>query len=172
MKSLVAAVAVVLGLASGALAADPPLVVEETPAGGTVWDGFYAGVGITGAYNVDFAETFGFVDGVVGFNVQADTFVFGGEVVLSGWQSNLAGPGLSTNGEIRGGVLVTDDVLLYGSVGALYYITGGNVYGQLGVGVEFAVADNTTLDVQYKYWRQLGGAFQTHSISTSLLWHF
>jgi len=176
MKTILAAAIMAVGtfLSGAALAADLPVIVDDqTMAEATsVWNGIYVGVGTTVAYNVDFAETFGFGDAVVGANMQKDAFVFGAEAYLSGWRSTLAGPGLSAGAEVRGGYLVTPDVLLYLSGGAMHFISGGNTYGQIGVGTEFKLADNLSLDVEYKYWHQLGGIYQTHSLSTSLLWHF
>lgn len=177
MKKIVAGMAFAAALmGSTAFAADLVVVDEQTMdfASDTSWSGFYAGVGITGAYNVDFAETFGFGDVIVGANVQADSFVFGAEAYLSGWRSNLAGPGWSGGAEVRAGYLVAPEVLVYVSGGAMHFITGGATYGQLGVGAEFMVAEDLSLDLEYKYWRELGGAgvFQTHSVSASLLWHF
>jgi opacity protein-like surface antigen len=167
--------ALALGFSTAALAADLDIDIDtdEICCEDTApWDGVYAGLGLAGAYNVNFAETFGFVDGILGVNVQAENWVVGGEVAISGWRSNLAGPGLSTHGQLRTGYLVTPEVLLYGSLGALYFISGGAAYGQLGVGTEFMLAQDLSLDLEYKYWREFTTGWQTHSISTSLLWHF
>lgn len=146
----------------------------STAAHAADWDGFYAGLGLSGAYNVNLGERFGFVDGIVGVNAQLEgDFVVGAEVALSGWISDApAGPGLSASGEVRGGFLVTPDVLLYGSAGAMHFISGGATYLQVGAGAEFAVADNMSLDLQYKYWVEMPGVYRDHSLSASLLWHF
>lgn len=174
MKAISLGAVLVLGLCvAHANAADLAYpVVDEQSMPANTWNGFYAGVGLTGAYNINFAETFGFIDATVGANMQADSYVVGAEATVSGWKSTIAGPGLSIGGEIRGGYLVTPETLLYLSGGAMHYITGGATYGQVGAGVEFAVAENTSVDLEYKYWHQIGGVYQTHSLSTSVLWHF
>ena len=175
MKTTLSIGAVIFGSwTAGAMAADLTLPPDDQMMGmaSDTWNGIYAGAGLTAAYNVDFGETFGFADGIVGFNHQVGDFVFGAEAYLSGWQSNLAGPGISAGIEGRGGYLVTPDVLVFASGGAMHFITGGATYGQLGLGAEFAVAEHLSVDFEYKYWHQIGGTYQTHSLSTSLLWHF
>ena len=176
MKAISLGAMLVLGLSMAHASAadlDYPVVDDQSIGGGVdPWNGLYAGVGLTGAYNLNFSETFGFIDGIVGGNIRADSWVVGGEATISGWKSNIAGPGLSVGGELRGGYLVTPEALLYLSGGAMHYITGGATYGQIGAGVEFVVAQNTSLDLEYKYWHQIGGVYQTHSLSASVLWHF
>lgn len=170
-----AAAALLLGT-SGSLAADAPLYIDESTldmAGPSQWEGFYAGVGITGAHNVNFAEDFGFLDVIGGFNVQADAFVFGAEAWLSGWRSTLAGPAFSGGVEGRAGYLVTPGALAYLSLGAMnFFVANGNTYAQLGAGMEFALTESMSTDIEYKYWQQLGGSNVTHSLSASVLWHF
>jgi opacity protein-like surface antigen len=152
---------------------DYPIVDEPAPAASDAWNGLYAGVGLTGAYNIDFAETFGFIDGIVGGNLRADSWVVGAEASVSGWKSTISGPGLAIGGELRGGYLVSPDALAYLSGGVTHFVkTGGATYGQIGAGVEFVVAQNTSLDLEYKYWHEIGGPYQTHSLSASVLWHF
>lgn len=179
MRTVLAAAALTICLgASGTNAADVPLIIDDRAlemASPSYWDGFYAGIGAAAAYNIDFAETFGFLDAIVGVNVQADSFVFGAEAWLSGWRSNLAGPGVTGGAEVRAGYLVTPEVLAYLSLGAVQFLqAGGGTYAQLGAGVEFGVTESMSLDFEYKYWKEISGAavYQTHSVSTSALWHF
>lgn len=111
----------------------------------------------------------------------------------TGWYAGL---------ETRAGYLVTDSVLLYGALG----ITGiysdnnttftytdaagdtqqetadifGNVFGNVGVGVEFAVSQNLSLDLQYKYYGISALDFiedselntSGHGVSAQVLFHF
>ena len=83
--------------------------------------------------------------------------MFGAEAYLSGWVSNLAGPGTSVGGEVRAGFLAKPEVLVYVSGGGMHFITGGATYGQVGVGVEFAAAEKMTIDIEYKFWQEMGG---------------
>jgi len=177
LKELLAAAPLIVMLAAtGAQAADAPLIIEDETiamASPTVWDGFYAGVGLTGSHYAPIAEVTGFLDGIVGYNVSHDSFVFGAEAWLSGWQSNQFGPGLAGGVQGRGGFLVTPGALAYGSLGVMGYLqANGAVYAQLGLGVEFAVADGMTMDIEYKHWREIGGPKSQNSVSASVLWHF
>jgi outer membrane immunogenic protein len=167
-----------LGLAAALLLAAAPVMAadlivdipdEEAVALSSQWDGAYAGIGgiayAAGSTGVGF-------QGILGANATvADNFILGGEIY--------AGPSLdSVNGfyfvggaEVRGGFLVTEDVLIYGALG-FEADTSTDVYGTIGGGVEFAVAEDLTLDVEYKYFDGLNTATTAHQIGLSLNWHF
>lgn len=175
MKTTLTVTVLAIGMiASGAMAADAPLIVDESAFEmASPWTGFYAGVGATGGRIED--ETFGYLDGIAGFNWQSDAFVLGAEAWLSGWRSSIAGPGLSGGAEIRAGYLVTPEVLTYVSAGVMHFLrANGATYAQLGAGVEFMVADDMSVDLEYKHWQEIsgGGIFRGDSVSASVLWHF
>jgi opacity protein-like surface antigen len=157
---------------SGAMAAD--LVVDEPAivAATSHWDGAYAGIGVAVISSTTIAETIGAVQGSVGGNVTFDKFLLGAEAYLSVSQSSLGGaPYYAIGAEGRGGVLATDAVLLYGALGA-EYVQGGNTYATVGGGAEFSVAENVSLDLEYKYYIGLNNTWQGHSLSLSANWHF
>lgn len=156
-------------MASAALAADL-LEPVTTPDAAVDWNGMYVGVGISGAYNPAIPESLAFGDFIVGANMQSDNFVFGGEAVLSGYVSDFPDQGWSASGEVRAGMLVAPDTLLYGSLGAIHFGAGAN-YVQVGGGVEFMVSDQMSLDLEGKYWDQVGGGYNLYSGSASVLWH-
>ena len=173
MFNKLAVAAVILGsMSTAALAADlvvdVPVVDEVAPSD---WDGFYAGLGLTGTRYTPGADVLGSLDAIVGVNVVADMFVLGVEGQISGYTSTF-GNGVQVSGEIRGGVLATPDILIYGSLGDTYFITGGGNYVNLGIGAEFKVAEKTTLDLEYKHGWGTNVGFQSDSVSASVLWHF
>jgi opacity protein-like surface antigen len=171
--SKLAVAAVVVGSMSTAafaadLIVDVPVIEEAAPSD---WDGFYAGLGVTGTMYTPGGDTLGSLDGIIGVNVVADMFVLGVEGQISAYSSTF-GNGVQLAGEIRGGVLATPDVLIYGSLGDTYFVTGGGNYVNAGLGIEFKVAESTSLDLEYKHGWGTNVPFQSDSISASVLWHF
>ncbi|MEO6179375.1 MAG: outer membrane beta-barrel protein [Devosia sp.] len=150
------------------LVVDVPMVDEVSPSD---WSGFYAGLGLTGTAYTPGADILGSIDAIAGVNVVADMFVLGVEGQISGYTSTF-GNGIQVSGEVRGGVLASPDVLIYGSLGDTYFVTGGGNYVTAGVGVELKVAEKTTLDLEYKHGWGTNVAFQSNSLSASVLWHF
>lgn len=134
------------------------------------WDGFYAGIGGAGSfYNT--GVTIGQVEVEAGVNFTSGDFLFGAEALV-GWAINNAGTNSAVIGaEGRLGYLVTPEVLLYLSGGGVHYFNGSTTFGTLGAGVEFAVTDDVSLDLEYKYlWNS--AALNGHEIGASVLWHF
>lgn len=179
MKRVISVVFIALGAVAPAMAADAPLIVDEQAiemASPGDWTGFYAGVGATGIAFNDSNETIGSLDGIVGFNWQAhDSFVVGAEAWLSGWRSNLDFSGISGGSEIRAGFLVTPALLAYASLGGMHFFQdGGATYAQLGLGAEYAVSDDISIDLEFKHWQEVSGAgvYRANSVSASVLWHF
>lgn len=161
------------------MAADAPLIIDDQAiemASPGEWTGFYAGLGATGVVFNDTDEMMGSLDAVVGFNWQAnDRFVVGAEAWLSGWASNYDVEGLNGGTEIRAGFLVTPALLAYASLGGLQFLKeNGATYAQIGLGVEYAVTDDISVDLELKHWQEVSGAgvYQANSLSASVLWHF
>jgi len=169
IKKILLGTASALLISGSALAADP---VQDYSSNGFDWDGFYMGVGVTGSSltNGGPAVTTAYVDIIAGFNVTNDQLLFG----LEGWLGGYNGGGSSGSGggiEARAGYLASDDMLIYASAGRYHYDAGGQ-YTTVGLGAEFVVADNITLDTEYKYWGWSNTGFTGHSIGVSANWHF
>lgn len=173
-KSVLAASAIAL-MTGVAYAADPVMYPEPAPVvanGSFDWDGFYAGLGITGASfsNGGPSETVGFLDLIVGGNITYDNFLFGAEAWFGGYRDSVD-TGTGIGAEARAGYLVSDEVLVYTGVG-MYRFDGGGQYTTVGLGTEFAVSDDVTIDLEYKYWGWSNTSFTAHSFGASALWHF
>jgi len=157
-------------ISTAAFAADP---VAETTPGGFDWDGFYAGVGVTGSSLTNgVTDTTAYLDIIAGFNVTHENFLFGVEGWLGGYSiNNGASTGTGGGIEARAGYLASEDVLVYTSVGRYHYDAGAQ-YTTLGLGAEFVVSDNLTIDTEYKYWGWSNNGFTGHSIGLSGNWYF
>lgn len=166
--ALLASVAAV-GFGSAAQAADLVVldpVVQEF-ATGFDWDGAYINVSVYGGVT-DFSPNIYGVAGTIGFGGTSDSFYYGAEVaaVYDGLFQDFA-----LRGDVRLGVLVTDDVLLYGLAGLGYAVGNQTAYGILGAGVEFAVSDSMTIRAQYEAeMYDFGGIAHVGAIGLS--WYF
>ncbi|MCF4098055.1 hypothetical protein [Maritalea mediterranea] len=173
LKSILTLSATTLLMVGSALAGDaidyPPLPTEYVQVGFD-WEGFYAGVGIGGA-NIN-GDTMAQLDAIVGVNVTQDDFLIGAEIWLGGYRDQGSGAMGGSGGiEARAGYLFTQDVLAYAGIGRHFYDTGDQ-YTSIGLGTEFVVSDQVTLDFEYKYlgWSDTGNT--GHSFGASALWHF
>ena len=140
------------------------------------WTGFYAGFGATGIAFVEPEASMAALDAIAGFNSQAsDSIVVGAEAWLSGWRSNIDDTGLSVGAEIRAGFLVTPQLLAYASLGAMHFLKeDGATYAQFGLGAEYMVTEDISVDLEYKHWQEVSGAgvYSANALSASVLWHF
>lgn len=139
------------------------------------WDGFYAGVGVSGSTwsNGGPALTALDLDAVVGVNYTYDDFLIGLEASVGPWWDSAPNNGYAASLEARAGMLVTPETLLYASGGAYKFLSGGGVvYGYVGAGAEYAVSSNVTVDAEYRYlgWSTTG--WTSHMGTVSALWHF
>ncbi|WP_027833419.1 outer membrane protein [Maritalea myrionectae] len=164
-------------MSGAALAADPveyPPLPEEYESNGFDWDGFYAGIGLSGSSLSNDTNTVNraYVDAIIGFNATYNDFLVG----VEGWANvhdaiNIADYGYGIGVEGRMGYLVTDSVLVYGGIGQ-YLFDGGALYSTAGIGTEFAISDEMSLDLEYKYWYTQANDYSGHSLGASALWHF
>lgn len=177
VKSILVAGATTAVLAGAAVAADPIMPVPVVPvapvASGFDWNGFYAGVGVGGAFlsNPPATSTHTLLNVVVGGNIVADSFLFGLEGSAGGYWLSGGGSGWNATASARAGVLVDPNVLVYGALSATAYSAGAR-YGSVGGGVEFAVSDNVSLDVEYKYHAWSNNGWNGHVIGAQALFHF
>lgn len=175
---LLAGGAATLMLAVGATAAADPVITPDPminyASPGFNWDGFYAGAGIGGAALTDgtYATRTLDLQAVGGYNYTASDFLIGIKGAIGPYWSAAGGRDVVVSGELRGGVLITPQTLLYGSAGARYYLRGAALYGFVGAGAEFAVTDNISMDFEYRYLGWSNNTWSGHRASFATLWHF
>lgn len=105
------------------------------------WEGPYAGLWVSGLTTPAFA-----LGADLGVNILLDPAVLAGVEGNVSWQSDNS---WSVQGHGRLG-FVAEPVLIYGLAGLGWNSANGG-YVPLGVGAEFAVADNLTLKAEYNY---------------------
>lgn len=141
----------------GALAADVMSVPVSTPSAiempiydspGFDWSGFYAGV-FAGVTDAEVSGTQYGLGVNLGVNATFDFYLVGAEVSVQGLNGEI---GESVYGQIlgRAGLIVTEDVVVYGAGG--YGIDLGTPDEQdylLGAGVELALTDSVSVRAQY-----------------------
>lgn len=164
--------------ATGAFAADlntmPTPVPMEAPVAQQAafdWNGFYAGV-YGGAQNSS-AGGMQYGLGVnVGVNAAFDFYLLGGEVAIHGLTG---GAGSTSYAEVlgRAGVIVTDNVMVYGAAGYGIDLGAPNEDDILaGGGVELALTDNVSLRGQYLHGFPITGGNPKDQITIGAAYHF
>ncbi len=168
LRLTVGAIAFSAALAGVACAADMSM-----PAPAFDWDGFYAGLGITGgAFTTGpTPSNYAALDAIAGFNITSDRLLFGAEGQVSGYRDFTFGNGWLVKGEMRAGYLASDEALLYSSLAGVHFSGGANYVG-IGGGGEFAATDNMSIDVEAIYYPWSNNAYRMITASGSLLWHF
>lgn len=171
MKSLGLGIAATLFLATApALAADLVVDVPAIEMATSNWDGAYAGFGAS-AYAGTLSRGVN-IAGIIGANKTiGENGLVGGELYVAPGIDNGLGLFVVLGAEARGGFLVNDTALIYGAAG----IEGdsfGSIFGTLGGGVEFAMTDDLSLDIEYKHQFGLNTATQLNQLGASLNWHF
>ena len=179
MRPLMIAIAALLA-ATPALAADAITVPVSSAAvavpiaegdSGFSWTGFYAGIyGVAQSGPVSGSQFGGGIN--VGVNAQFDFFLVGGEVAFQGLAG---GAGATSYGQVvaKGGIVVSDDLAIYGAAG--YGIdTGAPVEDHLlvGGGLELAVTDDVSLKAQYLHGFPITGANPVEQVSVGANFHF
>lgn len=143
-------------------------VADDT---GFDWNGFYAGI-----YGVAQSSPLGgFQYGAglaVGANAAFDFFLVGGEVAFLGLTG---GAGSTSYVQVlgKGGLILTDDVAVYGAAG--YGLdTGAPVQDQalVGAGVELALTDDVTVRAQYLHGFPITGANPIEQVTVGANLHF
>lgn len=164
--------------ATQAVAADVVTVPTSTPIavpvhdeGAFSWDGFYAGVyGVTDSSSAG-QDQYGL--GIqAGVNTQFEFLLAGAEVSVQGLSGDV---GTTTYGQIlgRAGLVVSDDVLVYGAGG--YGLDLGAPEDDdllLGGGLEVAVTDSVSLNAQYLRGVPLSGGDPTNQVTLGAKFHF
>lgn len=178
LKKTVLATSAIALLTGASYAADPvmyPAPAPQVADEGFDWDGFYAGVGFSmdALSNGGPADSYGYLDAIIGYNYTHENILIGAEAWIGGYWDIATGTDTGYGGGVEGrvGYLVTDKWLIYSGIGYFKYDAGAD-YATLGLGTEYAVTENVSLDVEYKYWQGLSNNFAGPSLGTSLLWHF
>ena len=145
---------------------DPVIYDESQP---MIWDGFYAGVtGGLARTSVGYVH----VGAAIGYNaVVADGIVVGAELQTSAYFNENGYIGSDILAFARAGVLVTDDVLIYGLAGVGVLTPDTEVY-TIGAGLEYAVADNVSLRLEAQGLGSFGGAPGLGKLSIGAMFHF
>jgi opacity protein-like surface antigen len=161
LKSALLATVATAALSSATLAAD--LVIDAEPiidnSYGFDWEGPYAGLWAGGLTNPGVFA----LGADLGVNIMLDSSLLAGLEGNLSWETNNT---WSVQGHGRLG-FVADQALIYGLAG-VGWNSGSGGYIPLGVGAEFAVADNLTLKAEYNY--QWGP--NRHVGKVGFNWHF
>ena len=139
--------------------------------GGFDWNGFYAGVYGLGQTSPVGGGQLG-IGADVGANARFEFILVGGEVAIQG-----LGGGAGTTGYVEGlgkaGIALSDNAIAYGTVGAGFSLGGPAETDILaGGGVEFAVADNVSINARYLHGFPVTGANPKDQISIGANFHF
>lgn len=165
--------AVTLGCFSASEAADPAAETATIVSSAFDWNGFYAGFG--GSYSQvtgPAATNQVYATGRAGGNKTIDSFVLGAEIYGSLRYDLTPGTtGVVVGAQGRAGVLASDAVLLYGTLGGFYdFDFAWSATAGAGMGVR--LTDNLSIDLQYQHQWDLDAPYSADNFATSLLWHF
>lgn len=162
----------------GAMATDLITVPTSTPVEMPVaegaafdWSGFYAGVYGGGQFSPAGGDQFGL--GIsAGVNAQFDFYLLGAEVAVQGLTGDV---GDTSYGQIlgRAGLVVTDDVVVYGAGG--YGIDLGAPQEDdvlVGGGIELAVTDSVSVEAQYLHGFPITGGNDKDQLTFGAKYHF
>ncbi|UJQ94930.1 outer membrane protein [Mariluticola halotolerans] len=165
-------------LVSGAHAADlttytpaEPMTAPAYNDPGFDWSGPYVGLsGLAQDANGNWEYGVGLQAGV---NAQFDFYLLGGEVAISGQGD---GTNSRTYGQVlaRGGLVVTDDVVIYAAGGyGVDMSAAPDEHWLLGGGAEFAVTENISLRGQYLHGFATQNTYtDTNQITVGMNFHF
>lgn len=131
------------------------------------WSGFYAGV-----FGVVRSDTQFGVGLNLGVNAAFDFYLVGAEVAVTGMAGDI---GESVHGQIlgRAGLIVTDEVMIYGAGGfGLALGPPDEREFLLGAGLELALTDAMSVRAQYLHSLPLSGEAGTSQFTFGALLHF
>lgn len=169
VSGIALAIAVVVVTGSAALAAD--LMAPPAPAAAMTsdWTGGYIGASGTYLRVEGTGESLAEANAVFGADFQTGMFLVGGRLEV-GYAHDLTFPMNSWTVTLQGraGFVVSDNVLLYGAVGAERYLSG-LTHELVGLGAEFKTADNLALDLEYRHYVDTGSP-AADAVTASLLW--
>jgi opacity protein-like surface antigen len=166
LKLALLATAATVAFSSATFAADliisEPAVIDNSV--GFDWEGPYAGLFVSGQTT---PAVFG-IGANLGVNVLLD------DSLLAGFEGEVAWLSNSTwQGDVSGRLgFIADAALIYAHLGVGANSATG-AYVPVGVGAEFAVADNLSIKAEYAYqWDWDNGADSAHVGKIGFNWHF
>ncbi|NOZ31565.1 MAG: hypothetical protein GXP01_00510 [Alphaproteobacteria bacterium] len=158
---------------SAEILGNPPVAPAQAYSSDFDWDGVYVGLGATAGVVTGLGPgvTAAAIDLILGANVTSGNLLFGVEGWVGAYDFDGFITGAQIGAEARVGVLVDDNVLIYTGLGAS--VTDSGVQSAtIGIGAEFVVGENLTLDLEYKYWESLNFPIGGQSLGASLNWYF
>jgi outer membrane immunogenic protein len=166
LKLALLATAATVAFSSATFAADliisEPAMIDNSV--GFDWEGPYAGLFVSGQTT---PAVFG-IGANLGVNVLLD------DSLLAGFEGEVAWLSNSTwQGDVSGRLgFIADAALIYAHLGVGANSATG-AYVPVGVGAEFAVADNLSIKAEYAYqWDWDNGAQSAHVGKIGFNWHF
>ncbi len=168
-RSLIALALASVLLATPAMSADAigELILDEQVEV-TNWDGFYAGV--YGLYENP-AELYG-LGVAVGVNATFDFVLLGAEVGVQGLTNGVDD---LVYGTVlgRAGVIVTDDLVAYGTAGyGLNLQDTSDDHVLVGGGLELKATEDLSVRAQYLHGYTVGTGTDTNQLTLGAFWHF
>lgn len=166
LKLALLATAATVAFSSATFAADliisEPAVIDNSV--GFDWEGPYAGLFVSGQTT---PAVFG-LGANLGVNVLLDNSLLAGFEGEVAWLSNS-----TWQGDVSGRLgFIADAALIYAHIGVGANSSTG-AYVPVGVGAEFAVADNLSIKAEYAYqWDWDNGAQSAHVGKIGFNWHF
>ncbi len=134
------------------------------------WSGFYAGI-LGAAGRSPSAETLFGLGAGIGVGAQIDFVLVGAEVSLLA----LSSAGVETTyGTVlgRGGLVLTDDLLLYAAAGYGWDLQGPGATPLAGAGLEIAVTDSIALRAQYLRSFDGDATIPADQVTLGAVYHF
>ena len=166
LRALVFATVVGAALGTGAMAVE---FQSGTDPG--FWDGFY--LGIVGGAGTDIAtstSTFQNLGVSAGAGATNGAFYYGAEAFLAAETFNGGAPYLWLEADGRVGLVVDENVLIFGSGGIAYDTDAAAIALTGGAGAEFAVTDSMSLRGQYSVQYYPNGLGTFHQGLVGLFW--
>jgi opacity protein-like surface antigen len=173
LKIALLATAATAALSSATVAADLIIadpIIDNMYSVGFDWEGPYAGLWISGQTT---PAAFG-LGANLGVNALIDQSLLAGVEASIAWINSTPS---SWQGQLHGKLgFVADQAVIYGLLG-IGFNSETDAYVPIGVGVEFAVADNLTLKAEYQYQWDLadtvpGTSESAHVGKVGFNWHF
>jgi opacity protein-like surface antigen len=176
LKIALLATVATAAFSSATFAAD--LIIADEPvidnfATGFDWEGPYAGLYVSGQTS-EFDDAFG-IGADLGVNVLLDSSLLAGVEGNVAW---LAGTPNSWQAQVHGklGFVATDSAAIYGLLG-VGFNSETDGYVPVGIGAEFALADNFTIKAEYQFqWdfeeTVVGVSESAHVGKIGFNWHF
>jgi outer membrane immunogenic protein len=155
-------------LGKGVVSAPEPAVIYDDNQ--FDWNRFYAGLSLGGQEE---SGSWDFLYGLqAGVNAQFDFYLLGGEVAISGLSDSTT---TTAYGQVlaRGGLVVTDETVVYAAAGYGGNFNTGDQHILAGGGLEYAVSDNVSVRGQYLHgFANTAASADINQVTFGLNYHF